>query len=159
VDEEAFLGGVAEPALVPYAVLEQAELLAEGAYVVGVGRREREIVGGPGVGGDFVFACAGIAAGFGLHFEEDEVVEAGAFEPPAGGESGDAASDDDEGHLAGVFDGRDADAIADEVAAVLGFEDEAALERAVSLEAEAKQRGRDLAAGEAQRTISLHSRS
>jgi hypothetical protein len=56
----------------------------------------RHIVGGPGIGGDFIFSPAGVASGFGLHFQDDEIAKAFFVEPPCRSESCDACADDDD---------------------------------------------------------------
>src|SRR5579872_5420268 len=99
VEEEALLRGEAEIALVPDSVLQNAEIFKEFADVNGFWAGDGNVVRGPGVGGDFVFAPASVAAGVVVHFEEDEIAEAAFAEAPCGGESGDAAADDDDSRL------------------------------------------------------------
>src|SRR5579859_2555039 len=76
VKEEALLRGEAEIALVPDSVLQNAEIFKEFADVNGFRAGDGDVVRGPGVGGDFVFAPAGVAAGVVVHFKEDEIGEA-----------------------------------------------------------------------------------
>ena len=96
VEEEALLRREAEIALVPDAVLQDAEIFEEFADVDCFGAGDGDVVRGPWVGGDFVFAPAGVAAGGVVHFEEDEVGEAAFAEAPRGAEAGDSAADDDD---------------------------------------------------------------
>ena len=51
---------------------------------------------GPGIGSDFVFAPAGVAAGLRIHFQEDEIGEAAFAEAPSGAETGDASANDND---------------------------------------------------------------
>ena len=84
VNEEALLWREAEIALFPLAVFQDAEVFEEFADVDSFGTGDRDVVGGPGVGGDFVFAPAGVAACLGIHFEEDEIGEAAFAKAPGG---------------------------------------------------------------------------
>ena len=83
-------------ALFPDAVAQHAQFFEQFAHQRGLLAGNRNVVRGPGIGGDFVFTPAGVAAGLLLHFEQHEVVEAALIEPPCGAQSGDAAADDDE---------------------------------------------------------------
>jgi len=68
VEEEALLRGETKIALVPDAVLEDAEIFEEFADVDCFGAGNGNVVRGPWVNGDFVFARAGVAAGGVVHF-------------------------------------------------------------------------------------------
>ena len=132
VNVEAFLFGKAEVAFVPFAVgLEEAEVLAEFADEDGFLVRHGQVVGGPGVAGDFIFAVTGVASSFAFHFEQDEVAEAFLMKAPSGGESGAASADDDEGDFAGLFRLGERAVVAEFVAEGEGVVDELAVEAAV----------------------------
>ena len=96
VEEEALLRRETEVALFPLAIFQDAEIFEEFADVFGFGAGHGDVVRGPGVGGDFVFAPAGVAAGLGIHFEENEIGEAAFAQTPGGAQSGDAAANDDD---------------------------------------------------------------
>ena len=96
---------------------------------------------GPGVGGDFVFAPAGVAAGGVVHFEEDEIGEAAFAEAPCGAEAGDAAADDDDGEFFGFGWRREGGVVAELVAELGGFVDEGAGDGAIGFQGEADEGG------------------
>jgi hypothetical protein len=121
--------------------LQDAEIFEEFADVDCFGSGDRDVVRGPRVGGDFVFAPACVAAGGGVHFEEDEVGEAAFAEAPGGGEAGDSAADDDDGEFFG-FGGRgERGVVAELMAELRGFVDEGAGDGAVGLQGEADEGG------------------
>ena len=131
VEEEALLGREAEVALVPDAVLEDAEIFEKFADVDRFGAGDGDVVRGPWVGGDFVFAPAGVAAGSVVHFEEDEVGEAAFTETPCGAEASDAAADNHDGEFFGFGWRRGRGVVAELVAELGGFVDEGAGDGAV----------------------------
>jgi hypothetical protein len=95
----------------------------------------------PWVGGDFVFAPAGVAAGGVVHFEEDEVGEAAFTEAPCGTEAGDAAADDDNGEFLGFGWRREGGVVAELVAELGGFVDEGTGDGAIGFQGEADEGG------------------
>src|SRR5580692_486669 len=124
VEEKALLRREAEVALFPLAILEDAEVFEEFADVFGLSAGNGNVVGGPGIGGDFVFPPAGVAAGLRIHFEEDEIGEAAFRETPGGAETGDAAANDNDGKSFGAFRRREGSAVAQEMAHLKGIVDE-----------------------------------
>jgi hypothetical protein len=141
IEEEALLRGEAEIALVPDSILQDAKIFKEFADVDGFGSGDRNVVRGPRVGGDFVFAPAGVAAGVVVHFEEDEVGEAAFAEAPCGAEAGDSAADDDDGEFFGFGWRGERGVVAELVAELGGFVDEGAGDGAVGFQGEADQGG------------------
>ena len=105
VQEQPLLRRVTQMAGVPPAVGEHAELLEQLAHERSVGTRDRHVVRGPGVRADGVAPGPGVAAGFPLHFEQDEITKAPPEESPRRRQPGDAASDDHQRH-AGRRSGR-----------------------------------------------------
>ena len=99
VEEKPLLRGEAEVALVPLAIFQDAEFFEQFADVFGFGTGHGNVMRGPGISGDFVFAPAGIAAGLRIHFEKDEIGEAALAQTPGRAQAGDAAADDDDGNF------------------------------------------------------------
>src|SRR5580704_1197779 len=141
VEEEALLRGEAEIALVPDSVLQDAEIFEQFADVNGFWAGDGNIVRGPGVGGDFVFAPAGVAAGGVVHFEEHEVGEAAFAEAPRGAEAGDSTADDDDGEFFGFGWRLERGVVAELVAELGGFVDEGPGDGAVGFQGEADEGG------------------
>ncbi len=73
VKKEPLLRREAEVALFPLAIFEDAKIFEEFANVFGFGAGNGDVVRGPRIGGDFVFAPARVAAGLRIHFQEDEI--------------------------------------------------------------------------------------
>src|SRR5262249_18433935 len=130
VEEKAFLRREAKIAVVPDAVLQNAEVFKEFADVNGFGTGDGDVVRGPRVGGDFVFAPTGVAAGGVVHFEENEVGEAAFAEAPCGAEAGDSAADDDDRKFFAFRWWGKRGVVAELVAELGGFVDEGAGDRA-----------------------------
>ena len=141
VEEEAFLRGKAEITLVPLAVFQDAEVFEEFAHIDGFGAGDRNVVGGPGVGGDFVFAPTGVAAGLRIHLEQDEIGEATFAEAPGCAESCDSAANDDYGKFLGALRRGKSGAIAKEVAHLEGIVDERSGDGTIGFERESYQGG------------------
>src|SRR5580700_10998604 len=94
---------------------------------------------GPGVGGDFVFAPAGIAAGLGIHFEEDEIGEAAFLEAPGRAETRNAATNDNDWKFFCALRRRKGNAIAQEMAHLEGIVDERACDGTIRFERESDE--------------------
>ena len=131
VEEKALLRSETEIALFPLAIFQDAEIFEEFANVFGFGTGDGDVVRGPGIGGDFVFAPAGVAAGLGIHFQQNEIGEAAFAEAPGGAESGDAAANDDDRKFFDALRRRKRGAVAQEVAHLEGIVDERAGDRAI----------------------------
>src|ERR1700722_6262158 len=141
VKEESLLRREAEIAVLPNAVLQDAEIFEEFADVDCFGAGDRDVVRGPWVGGDFVFSPAGVAAGGVVHFEQSEIGEAAFAEAPCGAQAGDSAADDDDGEFFGFRWRGERGVIAELVAELRGFVDEGAGDWAVGFQGEADQGG------------------
>src|SRR5579871_1091229 len=76
VEVETLLRREAEIALLPDAVAKDAEVFEKLANERGFFAGNGNVVGGPGIGRDFVLAPARVAAALLQHFEENEIVEA-----------------------------------------------------------------------------------
>ena len=59
----------------------------------------RDVMGRPGIGGDFIFAIARIASGLRLHFQDDEIAKAFLMEAPCRGQPGNSSANDDDRDL------------------------------------------------------------
>ncbi len=96
---------------------------------------------GPGIGGDFVFAPAGVAAGLLIHFEKDEIGEAALAKTPRRAEAGDSAADNDNGEFFDALRCGESRAVAQQVADLEGIVDERAFDLSFTLERKADERG------------------
>ena len=121
-------------------VLQDSKILEKLADVGGLGAGDRHVVGGPGVGGDFVFAPAGVAAGLGAHFEKDEIAETALLKAPGGTEAGDATADNDHRDFFDALARRKAGAAAQEVTPRKGIVDERAFDPFVTFEEKTGER-------------------
>src|SRR5580692_3881808 len=73
VEEKAFLRRETEVALFPLAIFQDAKIFEEFADVFCLWAGDGDVMRGPGIGGDFVFAPASVAAGLGIHFQQNEI--------------------------------------------------------------------------------------
>ena len=96
--EQALLRREAEGALVPSRVGEHAELAKQLAGERGSRTRHGDVVRGPRIARDRVLAAARVAARLALELEQNEVAKAATIELPRRAQSGDAATDDHDGH-------------------------------------------------------------
>jgi len=78
------LGCEAEIALLPLAVFQDAEVFEEFADVDGFGTGDGDIVGGPGIGGDFVFAQRALPPAWGFISRRTKSVKPAFVEAPGG---------------------------------------------------------------------------
>src|SRR5271170_2179032 len=76
VEEKALLRGETKIALFPLAILQDAEIFEQFTNVFGFGAGDGDVVRGPGIRGDFVFAPASVAASLRIHFQQNEIREA-----------------------------------------------------------------------------------
>src|SRR5215472_764870 len=123
VKKESFLRRKREIALFPLVIFEDPEILEELTNVNGLRARNRNIVGGPGIGGDFVFSPAGISTRLGVHFEKNKISEAALAKTPSGAETRNSASNDNHGKFFRAFCRRKRGAVAQEVAHLEGVVD------------------------------------
>ena len=99
---QPLLRSEAQAALVPFAVLEHAQLFEQLAHQGGARVGNRHVVRGPGIRGDLVLTPARISAGLGFHFKQHEIAKAAFVQTPRRAQSGDAAADDDDGKFFGA---------------------------------------------------------
>jgi hypothetical protein len=97
VEKKAFLRRETQTALVPFAVFQNAEVFEEFAGERLMRAWHRNVMGGPGIGGDFIFAAARVASGFRLHFQDDEIAKAFLLKTPCRSQPGDSSANDDDG--------------------------------------------------------------
>jgi len=76
----------------------------------------------------------GVAAGFGIHFKEDEISEAAFAKAPGGAESGDSAPNDHDGEFFGALRRRKGGTVAEEMAHLEGIVYERAGDGAIGFE-------------------------
>ncbi len=98
-------------------------------------------MGGPGVRRNFVFTPAGVAAGFGVHFEKDKIGETALAKAPGGAEAGDSAADNDDGNFFDMLRGGEARVVAQKMTGLEGIVDERAFDVSFALEGKADKRG------------------
>ena len=103
-------------AFVPLAVFENTEILKKLAGEGFMGSRHRHIVGGPGIRSDLVLAPAGVASGFVLHFEDDEIAIAFFVKTPSRAESGGASANDRDSDFLGALGSGEGGVVANAVA-------------------------------------------
>jgi hypothetical protein len=141
VEKEALLRREAEVALLPLAIFQDAEIFEEFADVFGLGTWDGNIVRGPGIGGDFVFAPASVASSLRIHFEQNEIGEAAFAQAPGSAQAGYAAADNYDRKFLDVLGGRKRRAVAQEMTHLKGIVDEGAGDGAVRFEGESDEGG------------------
>ncbi len=122
------------------AVFQDAQILEKFADVSGFWSGDRDVVGGPGIGGDFVFPPASVAAGLGIHFENDEIGEAALAKAPGGAKAGDSTADNDDGNFFDALRRGEPGAVSQEMAHLEGIVDERAFNLFFTFEGEADER-------------------
>ena len=134
VEEKALLRRETEIALFPLAIFQDAEIFEEFTDVFGFGAGHGDVVCRPRIGGDFVFAPAGVSAGLRIHFEENEIGEAAFAQAPGSAETGDAAADDDDWNFFGALWRRKRSTVSEEMAHLEGIVDERTGDGAICFE-------------------------
>ena len=140
VEKEPLLGCIREVALFPLAVLQDSKIFEKFADIFGLRAGDGNIVCGPRVRGDFVFAPARVAARLGVHFEKDEIGEAALAKAPGSAEAGDSAADNDNGEFFGALRRGEPGAVAQEMAHLEGIVDERSFDLFFTLERKTNER-------------------
>ena len=122
------------------AVLQDSKIFEKFADIFGLWAGDRNIVGGPGIRRDFVFAPAGVAAGLGVHFEEDEIGEAALAKTPGSAKTGDSAAYDDDREFFDALCRGEPRAVSQQMAHLERIVDERAFDFFLTLEGETDER-------------------
>src|ERR1700741_424141 len=140
VKKQALLRGETEEAVVPDTVFQHAQVFEKLTNINRAWARDRNVVRGPGVVGDFVFAPARVTARLLIHFEQDEIAEAPFLQSPGGAQAGYAAAHDDQRVFLNFPGNRKYHAVAQLMAHLEGIIHEAAGDRAIGFQRKADER-------------------
>src|SRR6266568_4415632 len=141
VEKQTLLRRKSEITFFPSAILENTEIFEEFADVFGLRAGYRNVMRGPRVDGDFVFAPAGVAAGLGVHFQKNKIAEAALAKTPSGAESADSAANNDHREFFIALRGWKRGTVAQEMANLKRIVEERELDIAFAFEGKTNERG------------------
>jgi len=139
-EKQAFLRSKGKVAFFPLPVFQDAKIFEEFANILSLRAGNGDVVGGPRVASDFVFAPTGVASRLGVHFQKDKIVEAAFAKAPGGAEAGDASTDNDDGTFFDALRWGKAGAVAQEMAYLEGIVDERAFDFLFTFDGKADER-------------------
>ena len=141
IQKQTFLRREAQVSFFPLPVLQNAEFLEQLPNKDGFSAWDWNVMGGPWISRDLVFAPARIAAGLIVHLEQNEIVETLLVQAPRSTEAGNAATHNDNRHFQGFLWSRKARAIAQQVALLKRIIYKRSCDGPLTLERKPYQRG------------------
>ena len=140
VQKQPLLRRETQRPLIPHAIFQHAQFFEQFANVRCLGSGHWDIVRGPRIGSDLVFAPAGISSRLIVHLEQDEVLEAALIQTPRCAQPGNASAYDDDRMLFNFLCPREGGAIAQQMAKLERVVHETAGNRTIAFYRKSHQR-------------------